>query len=128
MCDFLCHIVPTPAVNITSSSGILYAGSEVNLTCIVKISHYIDVDTNLTITWRHGIYVLTDGSRFTIQTTANTNYQYQSNLIISPLSRTSDPGVYRCDAHIQASSSNADSIIPASNSFEVTVAIQSMLQ
>ena len=84
------HVVPTPTLNLSVPSGLLYEGTSQILTCTASLPDTVDTDVNVTVQWIHnGTVMMSDVSSM--------RSPFISTLTLSPLSMT-NAGQYSCVA------------------------------
>ena len=91
--------MPTPTLDLSVPSGLLYEGTSQNLTCTVSLSNTVDTDVNMSVQWIHNGTV-TD---VMISDVSSMRSPFISTLTLSPLSMT-DAGQYSCVANADSSS------------------------
>ena len=92
-------VVPTPTVDLSVPSGLLYEGTSQTLTCTVTLPDTVDTDVNVTVKWTHN-GTMTD---VMISDVSSMRSPFISTLTLSPLSMT-DAGQYSCVATADSSS------------------------
>lgn len=116
-------LVPIPSLNVTSSSMTdLLAGSELTITCRIKIPGIIDISFKLGIRWRRRdrsdddmdssgddsgdlgdepqSETLNDTDRTTISSVMTGFNEYRSTVFFSTLSSIEDSGTYTCTVRV----------------------------
>ena len=93
------YIVPTPTLDLSVPSGLLYEGTSQILNCTVSLPDTVDTDVKVTVQWR----LATAGDRVMMSDVSSMRYPFISTLILSPLSMT-DAGQYSCVATADSSS------------------------
>ena len=91
--------MPTPTLDLSVPSGLLYEGSSQILTCTVSLPDTVDTDVNVTVQWT----IATASDRVMISDVSSMRSPFISTLTLSSLSMT-DAGQYSCVATADSSS------------------------
>lgn len=95
--------VPPPRVTVSTQPGSIpfYAGSTFSLFCNAEVNASVDIAYIAAIVWlKSGAEISSDSRRIISNITQLSPHTYQSSLVLSPLSSTSDTGTYTCRANI----------------------------
>ena len=91
--------MPTPTLNLSVPSGLLYEGTSQILTCTVSLPDTVDTDVNVTVQWT----LATASDSVMMSDVSSMRSPFISTLILGPLSMT-DAGQYSCVATADSSS------------------------
>ena len=91
--------MPTPTLDLSVPSGLLYEGTSQILTCTVSLPDTVDTDVNVTVQWMHNGTV----TAVMISDVSSMTSPFISTPTLSPLSMT-DAGQYSCVATAYSSS------------------------
>ncbi len=91
-----------------SSSGPVYSGGTVTLTCSVQLSGTVDSPVTVTSTWRKDGVTLANSAKASIsQIQQISSSLYHATLTLSDLSQSDDAGEYSCEALVAANPSSS---------------------
>ena len=98
-----CFTVPAPTIDITTMQP-TYNGTNVTLTCTIRLNTAVDTAVNISGTWRNSTNVLTTSNTTSItvsETQVIEHLTYQTLLQFEPLGNHSrDGGSYVCEASV----------------------------
>ena len=91
--------MPTPTLDLSVPSDLLYESTSQTLTCTVSLPDTVDIDVNVTVQWT----LATASDPVVISNVSSMRPPFISTLTLSPLSMT-DAGQYSCVATADSSS------------------------
>ena len=95
--------MPQPTVEVSTfpESGPFYAGSGLSLRCTIEIDSVVDVPYIVIIEWLKLGEMLSSNEYVSVSNiTQLSSYLYEASVNLSPLSITSDTGIYTCQVTI----------------------------
>ena len=111
--------VPTPSITASPSTGALYAGTSLSLTCDYTLSPSVDTAPQRAVVWMVG-GVAVDTSPGRISATGDT-------LSFSPLA-TSDTGNYTCELNVTAQQTHVTVQAPLQSAVEDITVLSNVLR
>ena len=99
------HSVPQPMVEISTvpESGPFYAGSGLSLRCTIEVDSVLDIPHLVNVEWLKSGIMLRSDDRVSISNVTQQSLRlYLSSVDLSPLSVTSDAGMYTCRVVVDA--------------------------
>lgn len=97
--SFSSTLVPRPMVEVFTvpESGPFYAGSGLSLRCTIEVDSVLDVPYLVNVEWlKSGIMLRSDDRVSISNVTQQSSRLYLARVELSPLSVTSDTGMYTC--------------------------------
>ena len=97
--SFSSTLVPRPMVEVSTvpESGPFYAGSGLSLRCTIEVDSVLDVPYLVNVEWlKSGIMLRSDDRVSISNVTQQSSRLYLARVELSPLSVTSDTGMYTC--------------------------------